>query len=530
MPAKLVAPRTVKRVWILTFELAPLVKLGGLGEAVRQYAVLLDRAGIDVTVFMPSHGRHLDLGLRSEFKMRPLDFAACGERRGLDGNSYGFCVGAEEAYVDGIRTILFKGLDYRTGNVFDTWNPYSYVEEKAAIFARAMKAYSWNEVPPDLIHVNDWHTVLAGIALRDEFEKRGLAIPVDFTIHLSGSPSFPWHYASEDWSGLEDSPHLVWRVAKHVPLGNRYVWDSVGGNVEAFGVHEADVVQTVSHSYLNEEIKARYGNWIEGKSCVVYNSTDWSREAVDSWIRANYGDVGRDALVKIVERYIRPSSWTGMFNDLNRSFMVLPARLTSQKGIDVAIRALDYAPSVNLIVLGIPVGDYGYEEYVRRLAEERRGRVMISSARMPLDAYQALIRLADALVVPSRWEPFGLVAIEAMSLGTPVIASAVGGLKEIVVDIRGGRGSGLLVRPNDEAELGLAMESMAHVMWDKDPSKIPIKEIKEIATSEPDLPETIRKTAMDIVESRFRPESTLKQLLACYEKARQMAFYRAITK
>lgn len=40
------------------------------------------------------------------------------------------------------------------------------------------------------------------------------------------------------------------------------------------------------------------------------------------------------------------------------------------------------------------------------------------------------------MVVPSRWEPFGIVAIEAMSMGTPMVASDLGGLREIVVDFR----------------------------------------------------------------------------------------------
>jgi len=524
----LIAPRSIKRVWMLTFELAPIVKLGGLGEAVYLYAKSLSQEGIEVTVLMPSHGRHLDLGARARYGLKPLDFAACGSRRGVDGNKYDYCLGAEEAFIDNFRVVLFKGLDYSTGVVFDSWSPYSYVEEKAALLARAVRAFSWTEVQPDIIHMNDWHTVLAGVALRDEFEKRGYAIPLLYTIHLSGSPSFPWHYASSDWAGLDDSPHLVWKVYRHEPVSNRNAWDSVGGNVEAFGVIEADTLQTVSYSYLNEELKRKYGDWIGSKSCVVYNATDWSLEEVERWIKSSYGTIDHQVLFEIIDKYIRPGSWTDDIDKRLAPFLIA-GRLTSQKGIDLAIRALDYAPSASLVVLGIPVGDYGYEQYVRRLAEERRGRVIISTNRLPNEVYRALVRLSTSMLAPSRWEPFGLVAAESLSLGTPVIATAVGGLKEIVVDIRSGKGDGLLVRPEDPHELGLAMESMTHIMWDHDVERIPIERLRSMAQSEPTLDSYIREFAINDVNNRFRPKSAAAQLLSCYDKARQMAYYKAIT-
>jgi starch synthase len=528
-PARLIAPRSVRRVWIISFELSPIVKVGGLGEAVRQYAEALAERGLEVTVFMPSHGRHLDLGIRSRLGLRPLDFTICGDRRGLDGKQYSFCLGAEEAFINGFRVVMFKGLDYATGMVFDSWYPYSYVEEKSAMMTRALRAFSWHEVQPDLIHVNDWHSVIPGVALRDEFESRGYAIPLVYSIHLSGSPSFPWHYASPDWSGLDDGYHLVWRVVRHEPVSNRALWEQVGGNVEAFGVHSSDAIATVSLSYLREELERKYGSWIEGKSCVIYNSTDWNRQAVESWITTNYGSADRAVAYELVDKYVVPGSWTGPLDSRERALFITSGRLTSQKGVDIAIRALDYAPSASLVVLGIPVGDYGYEQYVWKLAEERRGRVVITTNRVPDEAYKALVMLSTATVAPSRWEPFGLVALESLAVGTPVIASRVGGLKEIVTDLRSGEGDGLLLNAEDPKELGLAMESFAWLSWFRDFERIPMQELKSLALKNPTLPEDIKAFAVNDVNKRFRKESTGEALMACYEKARQMAYYRAIT-
>ena len=75
----------------------------------------------------------------------------------------------------------------------------------------------------------------------------------------------------------------------------------------------------------------------------------------------------------------------------------------------------------------------------------------------PNDAVRAAYRMARAVLVPSVWaEPFGIVAIEAMSAGVPVIASATGGLVDIVDDDR----TGLLVAPGSVSELVAAMRAI----------------------------------------------------------------------
>ena len=68
-----------------------------------------------------------------------------------------------------------------------------------------------------------------------------------------------------------------------------------------------------------------------------------------------------------------------------------------------------------------------------------------------------LMRAADVVVVPSRREPLGLAAVEALACGTPVIASAVGGLREVVRDGE----NGLLIPPADPAALAQALARLA---------------------------------------------------------------------
>ena len=76
---------------------------------------------------------------------------------------------------------------------------------------------------------------------------------------------------------------------------------------------------------------------------------------------------------------------------------------------------------------------------------------------LPRNVVQSYFETCDVFVMPSRWEGFGLSALEAMRAGRPVIASRVGGLPEIVVDGI----NGILVTPNSVDELVKAMQSIS---------------------------------------------------------------------
>jgi glycosyltransferase involved in cell wall biosynthesis len=116
-------------------------------------------------------------------------------------------------------------------------------------------------------------------------------------------------------------------------------------------------------------------------------------------------------------------------------------RLEPQKGVDVAIRALEEIPAAHLVVLG----EGPQRAELERLAGERVHLL----GRVPDVA--AWLRRADVLVHPVRWEGFGLAVLEAMLAGLPVVASNVSSLPELVGD------AGLLVPPEDTSALAAAV-------------------------------------------------------------------------
>jgi glycosyltransferase involved in cell wall biosynthesis len=127
------------------------------------------------------------------------------------------------------------------------------------------------------------------------------------------------------------------------------------------------------------------------------------------------------------------------------------SRLRWEKGIDVLIDALDGIGLKNVHVLVAGVGPE--EPRLRRKAV--RGPVPVHFVGHRPDVARWLA-VSDVVVMPSRWESFGRVTIEAMAVGRPLVASRVGGLTEAVIDGE----TGLLVEPDDPAALATAIRSL----------------------------------------------------------------------
>ncbi|MFG3227180.1 glycosyltransferase [Kitasatospora sp. NPDC048194] len=137
-------------------------------------------------------------------------------------------------------------------------------------------------------------------------------------------------------------------------------------------------------------------------------------------------------------------------------------RLVPRKGADTAIRALAALPGAELLLAGgPPAWELPHDPEAGRLRDLARAlglgeRVRLLGGVAPSDM-PALIRSADLVLCPARYEPFGIVPLEAMACGVPVVATAVGGQLDTVLDHRTGR----LVAPDRPAELA---EACAHLL------------------------------------------------------------------
>jgi glycosyltransferase involved in cell wall biosynthesis len=145
----------------------------------------------------------------------------------------------------------------------------------------------------------------------------------------------------------------------------------------------------------------------------------------------------------------------------SRPRLLIVGRLVPRKGTDTALAALSQLPDAELVVVGGPPAEL-------LAADDEAGRLASVAAELGVsDRFRMLgavsreempnaLRSADIVLCPARYEPFGIVPLEAMACGVPVVASAVGGHLDSVVDRRTGR----LVPVGDADALAVAVKEI----------------------------------------------------------------------
>lgn len=177
------------------------------------------------------------------------------------------------------------------------------------------------------------------------------------------------------------------------------------------------------------------------------------------------------------------------------NYVLYLGRLSREKGLQTLFNALEMLPPhVRLMVAGSGPLESELKDFAaRHLGDKIEFLGFVSG-----EEKTRLISQALCMVVPSEWyEPFGLSVIESMALGTPVIASRIGGLPEMVEH----QETGLLFTAGDAEELA-----------------------QQILTiyGDPELTKAMSKAAIETARVRFSKETHLKELMAIYEEAISM--------
>ncbi|MGY1812780.1 glycosyltransferase [Blastococcus sp. SYSU D00820] len=264
-------------------------------------------------------------------------------------------------------------------------------------FAAALRR-TWAAAPPDLVHAHFWMSGLASVAAAGR-------IPVLQTFHALGSVKRR-HQGAADTS-----------PPQRIEL-------------------ERSLCRTVSH--------------------VVATCSDEVfelRRLGLSSDRVSVVPCGVDTAVFTPKGPVAPRS--------GRPRLLVLGRLVERKGQDDAVRALAAVPDAELVVVGGPPADrLDADPEVRRLravaaAAGVADRVCFTGSVSRADV-PAWIRSADVVLAVPWYEPFGITPLEAMACGRPVVATAVGGLVDSVVEGR----TGDLVPPRDPGRLGEVLAAL----------------------------------------------------------------------
>jgi glycogen synthase len=255
-----------------------------------------------------------------------------------------------------------------------------------SVFGAVQRCLDFNttEIAADVVHCHTWYSHIGGI-----LAKLNYGLPLVITVH-SLEPMRPW---------------------KREQLGGGYdftVW------LEKTALEMADAVIAVS-----EETKADVNRLFKiqpSRLHVIYNGIDLAEyqpnESTDALVR--YG--------------IDPA----------KPFLLFVGRITRQKGIIHLVRAIEFMDRDFQIVLCAGAPDTPeiateMQSAVRRAQEKRPDVIWIEQMVDKKNVIQ-LYSHAAVFCCPSIYEPFGIINLEAMACETAVVASAVGGIKEVVVD------------------------------------------------------------------------------------------------
>ncbi|MBD0839769.1 glycogen synthase [Streptomyces sp. TRM68416] len=266
----------------------------------------------------------------------------------------------------------------------------------------------------ELVHSHTWYANLAG-----HLGKLLYGVPHVMTAH-SLEPLRPW---------------------KAEQLGGGY---ALSGWAERTAVEAADAVVAVSGA-MREDILACYPALDPARVHVVHNGIDTTLYRPDH---------GTDVLDRL-----------GL--DRDRPYVLFVGRITRQKGVPHLLRAVrDIDPAAQVVLCAgapdTPEIDREFRELYEELSRVRAGVHWIPQMLPRPEVIQLLTRAA-VFVCPSVYEPLGIVNLEAMACGTPVVASRVGGIPEVVDDGK----TGLLVPVDDDFEASLA-QALDSVLGDPD--------------------------------------------------------------
>ena len=240
--------------------------------------------------------------------------------------------------------------------------------------------------------------------------------------------SHTWYanFAGHVASLLDDIPHVVsahslepLRPWKAEQLGGGYRLSSF---VEKSAYESAAAIVAVSRG-MREDILRCYPRVEPDTVHVIHNGIDLAK-----W-HAPEGAQGEELQARVLaEHGIDPSKRT----------VVFVGRITRQKGLPYFLRAARELPDDVQLVLCAGAPDTKeiaaeVDGLVAQLKEKRSGVVLITEM-LPQPEVAAILDAADVFITPSVYEPLGIVNLEAMALGLPVVGTATGGIPDVIVD------------------------------------------------------------------------------------------------
>lgn len=401
----------------------PFFKLGGLGDIARSLPGALKTLGVDIRVIIPYY-KVIKMGRNKKTKIGICEFTYAGKKIKVEVWETIHPYTKVPAYFLKNKKYLDKVISMETWGFFD----------KAIVEVIKSNILNWT---PNIIHTNDQHCGLVPLLIKTE----KLPIKTMLTIHnLAYQGKVSIDVIKKMGIDPKQSKILQWEIKSK----------QINFLLEAI-VH-ADIITTVSPTYakeiLTEEFGAGLNEILKGKEGQIYGilngiDIDWRHTTRDPAIRYPYGPKE-----KITDGKIEYYDWKQgkhldkeflqkklkLKVDKNIPMLCFIGRLSAeQKGLDILhrmLRRIDQS-KFQFVILGS--GDRDWEERFQWLSTFYPKYISCNFKFDDTLAHQ-IYAASDFIVIPSKYEPCGLIQMIAMLFGTLPIAHKTGGLKDSIKD------------------------------------------------------------------------------------------------
>jgi starch synthase len=314
---------------------------------------------------------------------------------------------------------------------------------------------------PQIVHANDWHMApaVAWIHEQRKYDEFWWNTKTILTVHNLPYMGAGGEAAMAAYGILPSEDERLPPWAKHMPL--------------PVGLATADWITTVSPTYAEEIQTPEFGCGLDNllaarraRTVGILNGIDpslWDPER-DPALYARYS---RSELKLRAQNKRALQDELGLPEAADMPLLGMVTRFDWQKGVDLTLEALANTLDIPWQAVFLGTGDQDLEHSARDFAAAHPGRVC-AVQRFDPQLARRIYAGSDMMLLPSRYEPCGLVQMIAMRYGSAPIVRATGGLKDTVEDYQpGGVGTGFVFGGSDAGELAEALRRACVIFGDR---------------------------------------------------------------
>ena len=399
------------KILIAASEVAPIIKIGGLGDVIGSLPKALQKVDLNVDVIVPFYPNAKTENLKI-YKALILEVPYGGETHTVE-------VHKTKLPDSDVDVLLLKNAHFFATGGKNAFANNVTETEMFSFFDKAVVEYIKSQFNSyDVIHCNDWHTGLITEILSQEI------------VHERPATLITIHNLAYQGTGDEE----IAQDLGLVPGENTVLaWDLKDGDINMLqdGIASADYINTVSPTYAKEILTKEFGAGLEellqsreGRLTGIINGIDYSR------FPRNY-DVG-DFTEKKAQAKKDLQQKLGLEVSDKPMYSFIGRLDAGQKGLDILFESVEkmLEKGVQFVLLGTgdPKWEGKFEELQKKHGKDNLSINIVFDVKFAEEIYSA----SDFLLVPSKYEPCGLIQMIAMWYGAVPVVHATGGLKDTV--------------------------------------------------------------------------------------------------